>query len=70
MAIQALLLDGIPLDLGGPAAGDGFHGLESREQTRWRWTDGDAELLLPPCAAPRQLAVIINDWHSMLQRER
>jgi hypothetical protein len=70
VAIQALLLDGIPLDLGGPAAGEGFHMLEIHEQQCWRWTDGNAELVLPPCATPRKLAVIINDWHTMLQRGR
>lgn len=70
VAIQALLLDGIPLDLGGPAAGAGFHTLELNDQQRWRWTDGNAELVLPPCATPRHLAVIINDWHTMLQRGR
>jgi hypothetical protein len=70
VAIEALLLDGIPLDLGGPAAGDGFHALEIREQQRWRWTDGNAHLVLPPCTTPRQLVVTINDWHTMLQRGR
>lgn len=70
VAIEALLLDGIPLDLAGPAAGAGFHALESRDQHRWRWTDGDAELLLPPCATPRRLVATINDWHRLLQRKR
>lgn len=68
VAIQSILLDGIPLDLGGRVAGDGFHAFEMREQHSWRWTDGNARLVLPPCAQPRRLEVTINDWHRLLRR--
>lgn len=66
VAIQSVMLDGIPLDLGGIIAGDGFHALEVREHQRWRWTNGNAELRLPPCRQPRCLTVAINDWHKLL----
>lgn len=68
VAIQSILLDGIPLDLGGMIAGEGFHELETREHQSWRWTDGDARLVLPPCAQPRVLDVQISDWHRLLRR--
>ncbi len=68
VAIQSILLDGVPLDLGGLVAGDGFHGLETRERRSWRWTDGNAQLILPPCPRPRLLDVAINDWHRLLRR--
>jgi hypothetical protein len=70
VAILALLLDGIPLSLTGPACGDGFHPPEGNGTRAWRWTDGDAELALPPCATPRRLEVTISDWHLMLRRGR
>jgi hypothetical protein len=70
VAILALLLDGIPLALAGPACGHGFHPPEGDAGHTWRWTDGDAELALPPCATPRRLEVTITDWHLMLQQER
>jgi hypothetical protein len=69
VAIQSILLDGIPLDLGGRVAGEGFHALEQREHQSWRWTDGNAQLVLPRCAQPRRLDILINDWHHQLRPE-
>lgn len=69
VAIQSVLLDGIPLDLGGPVAGEGFYELETREHHRWRWTNGNARLVLPPCHLPRSLTVSISDWHRLLRRQ-
>lgn len=65
VAITAIRLDGIPLDLAGPIAGAGFHPPEAG----WRWTDGRAELRLPPSAHPRRLEVWITDWHHTLRRD-
>ena len=43
VAVSAIALDGEPLALDGPALGTGWYAREAY----WRWTDGDAELLLP-----------------------
>jgi hypothetical protein len=44
----------------GDAAGSGWHGLEGDEGDRFRWTDGCAELALPPGAAARALALRVR----------
>lgn len=54
----------IPLD--SPALIRGFHRAEAGEGLTWRWTDGDALIILPPRPAPQTLAVHIADWHLML----
>jgi hypothetical protein len=68
VAVTALVLDGVPLDLAGPAIGPGFHLLEGEGDSRWRWTDGAATIAIPPSARPRRLAVAITDWHSKLEQ--
>jgi hypothetical protein len=69
VAIRSLLLDDAPLPLDSAAIGDGFHNIESAGSESWRWTNGEAVLHLPASAARRQLTVLINNWHQMLQPE-
>jgi len=45
--ITGALLAGRMLPLQGPAFAEGFHPIEQNAEERWRWTDGDALLLLP-----------------------
>lgn len=69
VAIRSLLLDDAPIPLDSAAIGDGFHNIESAGTESWRWTNGEAVLHLPASAARRQLTVLINNWHQMLQPE-
>ena len=69
VAIRSLLLDDAPIPLDSAAIGDGFHNIESAGSESWRWTNGEAVLHLPASAARRQLTVLINNWHQMLQPE-
>ena len=69
VAIRSLLLDDAPLPLDSAAIGDGFHNIESAGSESWRWTNGEAVLHLPASPARRQLTVLINNWHQMLQPE-
>jgi hypothetical protein len=68
VAVLEMALDGVPLRLDGPAMGHGFHLAERNEGRIWRWTDGNAQLQLPPCPRARRLAVRIADWHQQLRR--
>ena len=69
VAIRSLLLDDAPIPLDSAAIGDGFHNIESAGTESWRWTNGEAVLHLPASPARRQLTVLINTWHQMLQPE-
>ncbi len=68
VCVVGLELDGTELDLGGPAAGPGFHPIESDQGGNWRWTDGRAWLVLPHSANRQRLTVRINDWHLLTRR--
>lgn len=69
VAIRSLLLDDAPVPLDSEAIGDGFHNIESAGSESWRWTNGEAVVHLPASPARRQLTVLINTWHQMLQPE-
>jgi hypothetical protein len=66
ICLRAVELDGRPLPLDGPAFGPGFHPAESNEHGAWRWTNGDAWLVLPYATAPRRLRLALTDWHRAL----
>lgn len=59
-------LDGKVLAFDASAFGPGFHPAESNAGQTWRWTNGDAWLVLPYSAAARRLVLRINDWHESL----
>jgi len=46
VAVAAVKVDGVPVPLDSPAFGQGFYPLETHQGAAWRWTDGDAELVL------------------------
>ena len=48
VAIERIVLDGRAMPPGDPALGAGFHGIERQGAVAWRWTDGEATLMLPP----------------------
>lgn len=68
VAVLSMMLDGVPLSLTGPIAGEGFHPCEGPAGRQWRWTTGNARLVLPPFRYARTLEVHIADWHRMLRR--
>jgi hypothetical protein len=47
----------VPIALDDRRLATGFHGVETDGAHVWRWTDGDALLLLEPCAGPVALDV-------------
>ena len=55
VALGGILLDGVPLELTGPALVSGFYGVEDPDGAVRRWTDGHAMVDLPPCARTRVL---------------
>jgi hypothetical protein len=56
-AISAVACAGIPVALDDRRLATGFHGLEGDGAQAWRWTDGDALLLLEAYAGPVTLDV-------------
>lgn len=66
VAIFRLAMDGAAIPLDSPALVRGFHRAESGEDLTWRWTDGEALLILPPRPAEQNLTVGITNWHHLL----
>jgi hypothetical protein len=67
VAVTRLELDGVQLSLDGGETGRGFHPVEGDQKMHWRWTDGNAWLVLPHSAAVRRLAISITDWYKNLR---
>jgi hypothetical protein len=66
VAILRLVTETSEIPLGSPALVRGFHATESGEGHSWRWTDGDALMILPPRPLPQTLSIHITDWHRLL----
>ncbi len=67
VAVVKLQVDSIGIPLDSPALVRGFHRAEAGEGLTWRWTDGEALLILPPKPVPQTFSVHITDWHKMLR---
>jgi hypothetical protein len=67
VCVTALELDGTELPLNGEVPGPGFHPVEGDANSVWRWTNGNAWLLLPHCTTARSLTLRVTDWHRMLK---
>jgi hypothetical protein len=63
VAVIGIVLGGDPIDLNSPILVRGFYPLESSDPISWRWTDGEALLLLPTKQAPTELGIAITNWH-------
>ena len=57
VAVGEVRIDGVPVALDGIAFGEGFYPVETAGETSWRWTNGDAVLLLPVSARVIELNV-------------
>ncbi len=66
VCVLAITLNEKSLPFDTPSFGPGFHAAESNDLTTWRWTNGDAWLVLPYSADPRHLLIQIADWHTAL----
>lgn len=66
VALLGLAVEEAEITLDNPGLVRGFYPIEQHEDMRWRWTDGEGLLLLPPRAAPQTLAVQIADWHQSM----
>lgn len=66
VAIFRFSLEGTDLALESPSLVRGFHKSETGEGLTWRWTNGEALLILPPKPVPQVLSVHITDWHQQL----
>jgi hypothetical protein len=66
VCILEITIDDAVIPFDSPAFGPGFHPVESNPETSWRWTNGDAWLVLPYSANPRRLRIRITDWHAGL----
>ena len=67
VCVRAVELNGVLLDFASQSFGPGFHPAEGEGDHTWRWTNGDAWLVLPYSAEPRQLALTLTDWHIGLE---
>ena len=63
VALVGLAVEEAEITLDNPGLVRGFYPVEQHEDMRWRWTDGEGLLLLPPRAEAQTLAVQIADWH-------
>lgn len=66
VCVRAVELNDILLDFGSQSFGPGFHPAEGEGDHLWRWTNGDAWLVLPYSAEPRRLTLTLTDWHTAL----
>lgn len=67
VALFRLILETTEIPLDSTMLVRGFHRAESNAEMSWRWTDGEALLILPPKPVPQTLSVYITDWHSLLE---
>jgi hypothetical protein len=58
-AITRLLVDDDDLTLNDPRLVSGFHALETTGGRSWRWTDGDAVLLLDVASRARDVRITV-----------
>ncbi len=63
VAITGLQLGLAAVALDSPGLVRGFHQIEQRDGLSWRWTDGEALMIVPPCPVEQILSVKITDWH-------
>jgi hypothetical protein len=66
VAVARLVVESTDIALESPALVRGFHRAESGQGLTWRWTDGEALLLLPPKPVPQSLSVYFTNWHLIL----
>ena len=66
VAIFRLDVEGSDIPLDSPALVRGFHRAETGEGLVWRWTDGEALLIMQPQPISQILSVHITDWHKSL----
>lgn len=66
VAFSRLFVEATEIPLDSPVFVRGFHRAERNTETAWRWTDGDALLILPPRPAEQTLSLHIHDWHRRL----
>jgi hypothetical protein len=69
VAIFRLQLEAMDIPLDNAGLIRGFHRAESGEGLTWRWTDGDALLILQPKPMAQTLSIHITDWHKMLNAQ-
>jgi hypothetical protein len=64
VAVEGIVADGCVIALDDVRLGVGFHGVEHQGPLAWRWTNGAAELAIPPdparAAGPRVLDLLIR----------
>lgn len=66
LAVFRIMVEAGEIPLDSPALVRGFHRPESGDGATWRWTDGEALLILPPRPVSQILSVFISDWHTRL----
>ena len=64
VALVGLAVEQSAIGLDNPGLVRGFYPVERNDDTEWRWTDGEALLLLPPRPTQQTLEVRITDWHA------
>lgn len=66
VAVTGLWLGDDELPLEGPALIRGFHRAEANDKLAWRWTDGEALLVLTPRPGRVTFTVALTTWHRAL----
>lgn len=70
VALFRLVVEAAEIPLDSPILVRGFHRAESNAEMNWRWTDGEALLILPPKPVSQVLSVHVTDWHLLLLSEQ
>jgi len=68
VAIVRLAMGDVSIPLDSPALVRGFHRAEANDELTWRWTDGEALMILPPRPHEQVLLVVVTSWHKMLAK--
>jgi hypothetical protein len=62
VAILRLQLEQNDIPLDSPSLVRGFHDVERNERVSWRWTDGNALIILPLRPSQQALSIQVADW--------
>ena len=70
VVVSDIAIDGVAVPLDDARLGLGFHAVETHDGRSWRWTDGDAALVLGATAATREFTFHVGALAAVLEPAR